>query len=88
VRIGINTGSVIVGRIGIKGMQKLTTIGDAVNMAARIEQANKELQTRFLISESTKQAAGRDVSISEPRVIRVKGKSGEHRVFEVLQVTD
>ena len=67
-------------------MQKLAAIGDAVNFAARIEQANKELGTRFLIAESTRNVASNILETSEARSIEVKGKSGAHTVYEVLKV--
>ena len=82
-RIGINTGSVILGSIGIKGMQKLAAIGDAVNMAARIEQANKDLGTRFLIAESTYNAVHEHFIFGDRCAIEVKGKAGSHGIFEV-----
>jgi adenylate cyclase len=84
VRIGINTGPAIIGSIGIKGMQKLAAIGDSVNMASRVETANKDLGTRFLISETTSNAIGNLISTSAAHSITVKGKTGEHLVYEVL----
>jgi len=86
VRIGVNTGSAIIGSIGIKGMQKLAAIGDSVNMASRIEAANKQLDTRFLIAQSTREAIDNRVTTSEALSIEVKGKSGKHIVYEVLEV--
>lgn len=86
VRIGVNTGPAIIGSIGIKGMQKLAAIGDSVNMASRIETANKQLGTSFLIAESTRDAIGDQITTSEANPIEVKGKSGEHLVYEVLGI--
>lgn len=86
VRIGVNTGSAIIGSIGIKGMQKLAAIGDSVNMAARIESANKQLGTRFLIAHTTRDAFGGQVKTSDAHSIEVKGKSGQYLVYEVLDV--
>ncbi len=87
IRVGINTGSAIIGSIGIKGMQKLAAIGDSVNMAARIEAANKQLSTDFLIAQSTYDAVKDLVTASDAHSIEVKGKSGQHVVFEVQDVT-
>jgi adenylate cyclase len=86
VRIGVNTGPAIIGSIGIRGMQKLAAIGDSVNMASRIEAANKELGTRFLIAQSTRDAIENNITTSDAFSIEVKGKEGKHIVYEVLEV--
>src|SRR5262249_17771832 len=51
IRIGINTGEMILGNIGGGGQQDYTVIGDAVNLAQRIEAANRDYGTRLLITE-------------------------------------
>ncbi|MFT5167686.1 MAG: adenylate cyclase [Saprospiraceae bacterium] len=83
VRIGVSSGKVIVGSIGLTGMRKLAAIGDAVNFAARIEAANKDLKTKFLISESTYIRTKDKVAVKNEFEISVKGKTGIHKVFEV-----
>jgi adenylate cyclase len=53
MRIGIHTGVVIAGNVGTRSRAKYSIIGDVVNVAARVEQLNKELDTDALITEET-----------------------------------
>ena len=57
-RIGINTGTVIGVTIGAENRLNYTLLGDAVNVASRVEQLNKHFGTRILATESTVRAAG------------------------------
>jgi class 3 adenylate cyclase len=57
-RIGINTGTVIGVTIGADNRLNYTLLGDAVNVASRVEQLNKQFRTRILATESTVRAAG------------------------------
>ena len=81
IRLGAHTGNIIWGTIGIEGMQKQAAIGDTVNFASRIEQANKELDTKFLISEALYKKFNKWCTISGSYEIKAKGKKGIHRVF-------
>ena len=51
VRIGVHTGTVVAGNMGSQHTMKYGVVGDAVNVAARLEQLNNETHTRILISE-------------------------------------
>jgi adenylate cyclase len=86
IRLGAHTGKVIWGTIGIEGMQKEAAIGDTVNFASRIEQANKTLNTSFLISEALYKKFEKWCTISGEFEIEVKGKKGNHKVFALEYV--
>jgi adenylate cyclase len=80
IRLGAHTGKIIWGTIGITGMEKEAAIGDTVNFASRIEQANKILNTKFLISDALYQQFDKWCTISGSYDIEAKGKEGTHRV--------
>jgi class 3 adenylate cyclase len=84
IRIGLNTGSCIVGNVGSVNRINYTAIGDSVNVAARLEAANKELGTAILASDSTVRAAGAGFVCRHLGPIHVKGRAEEVDVHEVV----
>lgn len=81
IRLGAHLGNIIWGTIGIEGMQKEAAIGDTVNFASRIEQANKDLNTKFLISEALFKKFEKWCTVSGSYEIKAKGKEGTHKVY-------
>jgi adenylate cyclase len=88
VRIGINTGDMVVGNMGAEGKFAYTVIGDSVNLASRLEGANKEYRTSVMVSERTYSRV-KDVIVGRQLDrITVKGRSEPVTVFELLQPVD
>lgn len=83
VRIGLHYGKVVAGKLGHPGHKKMTVIGDAVNMASRIENANKKAGTWFLISEDTYTLVKNQVQVGKRPYFNLRGKTGKYRLYEV-----
>jgi len=83
VRIGLHYGQVVAGNLGFPGNKKLTVVGDAVNLANRIEAANKRAGTQFLMSEETFRLVETQVEVGQKVKLSLPGKSGEYNLFEI-----
>lgn len=85
IGIGINTGSMIVGNMGSERLFDYTVVGDAVNLASRIEGLNKIYGTHILISEHTYAAvAGHFPHVREVDLAPVRGRREAVRLYELL----
>lgn len=84
IGIGIHFGDVIVGEFGHPKKMQFTAIGDAVNVASRIESATKKAGVPLLVSQDLYQQIRDFALVGLRRMTRLKGKSGRYRLYEVI----
>jgi adenylate cyclase len=86
-RCGLNTGRIVTGAVGARDRLLYTVHGDEVNVAARLEQLNKQYGTYVLATEATVQAAGPEFSFARVDEITVRGRSTPTTVYTLSPAT-
>ena len=84
LRIGLATGSLVVGNMGSDQAKSYTVMGDTVNIASRLKGANKVYGTRILINEETHGLVAASMETREIDLIKVVGKDEPLRIYELI----
>jgi adenylate cyclase len=84
IGIGINTGEAMIGNVGSVDFMDFTVIGDAVNVASRLESANKEYGTNIIISAATYQKVKDRIQARSLGDAAIRGKEGRTEIYEPL----
>ena len=87
IGIGLHYGEAVIGTLGGGREESLTAIGETVNIASRVEAANKEAGTRLLISDALFRQVEREVEVADFIRVRLRGTSDRMSLHEVIRLT-
>jgi len=84
IGVGAHFGEAVVGMVGGGLQERVTALGDAVNIASRIERANKQARTEFLVSEALLRQVKGQVRVGKSLNVKLPGKTGKYALHEIV----
>jgi adenylate cyclase len=84
IGVGLHFGEAVVGTVGGGLQERITAIGDAVNIASRVERANKKANTEFLVSDAVLREVQGQVRVGRSIDVRLAGKTGKYALHEII----
>ena len=86
IGIGLHFGQAVVGTVGGGLQERITAIGDAVNIASRVERANKKAKTEFLVTEAALREVRDQVHVGRSIDVNLSGKTGTYTLHEIVGI--